>query len=447
MNIFLLVILIIVCILFLIFLSFRIFYALNRSRLRKRIRDDLILLETEKPVSERICLLNIFWDLGADANAFNAIHELGLVTQSWDKITPDAGKTLKKFISRYGGYYEFLAKVSTFYGKDIKEIKPTKLDLGNSDHLERIESISEVDTSVSGLLDNLGVTGRDFSAKSKNLGLVVIGDMTGLPILEIKLATKLPSLAKTYYRINFQTGSRTSALFRTADDIASDFALGVTGNVIGLGSGAILGELVGDSLDLDGDSLEAMLILTAGAIIGSIITGKIFKAIGKWWKTRTYRKLQKEFDELLSEFVQHCAQEDIWGKIVDNGYKPVQYWIDSHDRLLEDAKDFETNKFNEEQRQNAGVFHVLWSETIKEFNVIIESLNDEVDRFFQTIEFECNKDRFVKVGQLLLFQNRILLEGVSGVKEHSSKIKMKFNEIAAEIKILKAKGVLGEAAK
>lgn len=72
-----------------------------RRKYRKMLHTDLISGTEERKLSKRICLLNIFWDLGADYTAFVAINDLGLVNEDWSDFSPNAKVILLRFLNKY----------------------------------------------------------------------------------------------------------------------------------------------------------------------------------------------------------------------------------------------------------------------------------------------------------------------------------------------------------
>ena len=81
----------------------------------KNIKKDLCADHKVSSESDRISILNLFFDLGANKRAAQAIVDLEIVDENWEKISPTAGVKLKKHIIAGGGYYKFITNLSSHY--------------------------------------------------------------------------------------------------------------------------------------------------------------------------------------------------------------------------------------------------------------------------------------------------------------------------------------------
>ena len=438
--------------LILLFILLRIFFHLRHKKDVRFLKSDFTQPDKDKPIADRISIYNLFWDLGANEEAFKVLHDLGITSWKRRKFHREHSERVSKLVLKARGYHPFVQVMLKSYSLD--GISAEMAQAPTSD--KKLEVISARVTQVSvDIFKDMGISANDAPLIGKKIGMssvYAVGDMSGIPLREMTLIANVPkmkNMAMIYYRVNRQSGTKTQAIFRTAEEMATSIAAGAAGGILGFMGGAAVAEAGISSgafsfLDIGGDGfddIEIVAITIALGALGSIITGKFFKGVANWWNTRTLRKLQAAFNRECASVYSLAFNNDKNLAVVNKNLNIfVEYWQDRFDTL--------SLFFKKSEDKLTRLEKILLDEVALEIKSIYAMHEAERNRFLESVEKLQSEYNEAEAGRLLLFHRNQLFRGLEReISPYIEKIKTALKAVNEEVKNLKAKGKLPEPVK
>lgn len=436
--------------------SFLLFYLITSSILKaisvkrdiKFLQTDLITHNPKSNIANRFSLYNLFWDLGADATSYQILCDLQIADFEHRVFVPHNCRKVADLVKKVGGYQLFIMTLQNMY-----DTSPIQEELRNCPSADsRFISLSDKILSVNSqlVLDLMSFDSINFK-RYKEKGIIslqyAVAGMFGANSLVTaynvgKNIPQIKSAAMQYYRINRQTGSESEAIFRTIEDVGVSLTANVAGTLVGASAGAAvakagISEGFFDMFDFGGDGfnrVEVTLIIMAGMLVGSILTGELFKKIGNWWRHRHLRRYIRGYNDSCIYLYNTVFENPILQqKFNDNINFFVNYWIDKRLNLEDLIKS---------RIKPSSTIQTLVKLALEENKVILSHHVKQKKQLLKCLNENVKQGKTEIAGQLLLAHRKLVFRDMPEIQPMLNLIKDRFTAVCNEYNNLKQKGLI-----
>lgn len=387
-----------------------------------------------------VSVFRLFWDLGADRESLHFLLSLQLLSPS-EKRPKESLSWLKETIHSYSNYDTF---INVFYPSLHIEKEKTERILEEEDLYNIVEKELGQALVQANQVSFEAITAQEiFDAAKEHISKEIrheyfaIDELGGVE--QVVGAYKIANFAMRSYSVYQQHGlSMDERLFRTAEDLATDLA-----QYKAQALGASIGATIGGSLafDLDGngmvDGWEAFAFGLAFGVIGSIVSGKFFSGIAKWWKLRHLRDAQSRYEQACSELAKHTLQGTGRSKFFGNMEKPISFW---KNRFAKTASLVEYKKYV--HPEEIDILKVLLDMALKAEKNSIRRLSGEKMRLVTQLHKLAKEQNWSQAGQIIAAHDTHLLQGVPRIDVYLQSIKENLQLLIKQIHVAKANGLL-----
>lgn len=426
----------------------KILYSISVRRDIQFLQTDIVTFNPKASIANRISIYNLFWDLGADATSYRIICDLQIADLEHRVFIPHNCGRVAELVKRVGGYQLFIMTLQKVY-----DTTPIQEELRNCPDVDsRLIALSNKIITINSqlALDLMSFDGIDFK-RFKDKGIIslqyAVAGMFGVNdiVKAYNIGKNIPqikSAAMQYYRINRQTGSESEAIFRTIEDVGVSLTASIAGNLLGVSAGvavaqAGISEGLFDMFDFGGDGFDrfdSILILTSVALIGSILTGELFKKIGNWWRNRNLRRYIKAYNASCIDLYNTVFENpSLQQKFNDNINYFVNYWIDKCSNL----EDLEKSRI-----MLITTIQTLVKLAINENKLILSHHVKQKKQLLKCLSENVKQGKTEIAGQLLLAHRKLVFRDMPEIQPLLNQINNRLFAVCNEYNNLKQKGLI-----